>query len=151
MAEVAIVIGSRSDINHAERCQALLTKLGVESTVHVASAHRTPERLDTLIRDSGATVFIAMAGMSAALPGAVAARTVKPVIGVPLSGGLGLDSLLAVVQMPKGVPVAAVALDGAENAALLAVEILALTRKDLLDNLVAYRATWKEEGGLHPK
>jgi 5-(carboxyamino)imidazole ribonucleotide mutase len=151
MAEVAIVVGSRSDINHAERCQALLTRLGVDSTVHVASAHRTPDRLDTLIRDCGASVFIAMAGMSAALPGAVAARTVKPVIGVPLSGGLGLDSLLAVVQMPRGVPVAAVALDGAENAALLAVEILAVTRKDLLDNLLAYRATWKEEAGSHTK
>jgi 5-(carboxyamino)imidazole ribonucleotide mutase len=90
-------------------------------------------------------VFIAMAGLSAALPGAIAARTLRPVIGVPLHRGLGLDSLLSVVQMPPGVPVAAVGLDAAENAALLAVEILALHHPELLDGLTRYRAKWREE------
>jgi 5-(carboxyamino)imidazole ribonucleotide mutase len=111
----------------------------------VASAHRTPEKVDQLVRDPDTEVFIAMAGLSAALPGAIAARTLRPVIGVPLHRGLGLDSLLSVVQMPPGVPVAAVGLDAAENAALLAVEILALHHPELLDGLTRYRAKWREE------
>jgi 5-(carboxyamino)imidazole ribonucleotide mutase len=91
-----------------------------------------------------------MAGLSAALPGAVAARTVRPVIGVPIHKGLGLDSLLSVVQMPPGVPVAAVGLDAADNAALLAVEILALKYPELAEGLASYRAKWREEGTPTP-
>ena len=143
--QVAILVGSKSDLEVAEKARARLETFGVSARVHVASAHRTPERVDALAADSATEVFIALAGLSAALPGAVAARTLKPVIGVPLHRGLGLDSLLSVVQMPPGIPVAAVALDGAENAALLAVEILALAHPELVPKLQAYRAKWREE------
>jgi 5-(carboxyamino)imidazole ribonucleotide mutase len=129
----------------AEKVRVRLTEFQVPCEVHVASAHRTPEKVDQLVRDPDTEVFIAMAGLSAALPGAIAARTLRPVIGVPLHRGLGLDSLLSVVQMPPGVPVAAVGLDAAENAALLAVEILALHHPELLDGLNRYRAKWREE------
>jgi 5-(carboxyamino)imidazole ribonucleotide mutase len=144
--KVTIVVGSRSDLEHAEKVHARLESLGVPSDVHVASAHRTPERVDRLAADPEVDVFIAMAGLSAALPGTIAARTLKPVIGVPLHRGLGLDSLLSVVQMPPGVPVAAVGLDASENAALLATAILALKYPELEKSLRAYRAKWREEG-----
>ncbi|MCI4357834.1 MAG: 5-(carboxyamino)imidazole ribonucleotide mutase [Thermoplasmata archaeon] len=143
--KVTIVVGSRSDLEHAEKVRARLESFGVPADVHVASAHRTPERVDRLAADPEVDVFIAMAGLSAALPGTIAARTLKPVIGVPLHRGLGLDSLLSVVQMPPGVPVAAVGLDASENAALLAVSILALKYPSLEPSLVAYRAKWREE------
>ncbi|HZY92402.1 MAG TPA: 5-(carboxyamino)imidazole ribonucleotide mutase [Thermoplasmata archaeon] len=143
--KVAVLVGSKSDLEVAEKVRSRLTELGVPCEVHVASAHRTPERVDRLAADPDTDVFIAMAGLSAALPGTVAARTLKPVIGVPLHRGLGLDSLLSVVQMPPGVPVASVGLDAAENAALLATEILALKYPDLTRALTAYRARWKEE------
>jgi 5-(carboxyamino)imidazole ribonucleotide mutase len=144
--KVTIVVGSKSDLESAEKVRARLAEFHVPADVHVASAHRTPERVDRLAADPEVDVFIAMAGLSAALPGTVAARTLKPVIGVPLLGkGLGLDSLLSVVQMPPGVPVAAVGLDNAENAALLAVHILALKYPELADGLQRYRARWREE------
>jgi len=97
-----------------------------------------------LAKDPDTDVFIAMAGLSAALPGTIAARTLKPVIGVPIHRGIGLDSLLSVVQMPPGVPVAAVGLDASENAALLAAQILALSHPEVLQALVAYREKWHE-------
>lgn len=143
--KVTIVVGSRSDLEHAEKVRARLGSLGIPSDVHVASAHRTPERVDRLAADPEVDVFIAMAGLSAALPGTIAARTLRPVIGVPLHRGLGLDSLLSVVQMPPGVPVAAVGLDASENAALLAASILALKYPALETALAAYRAKWREE------
>lgn len=149
--KVAILVGSKSDLESAEKVRTRLTDLGVPSEVHVASAHRTPEKVDRLTEDPATDVFIAMAGLSAALPGAVAARTTKPVIGVPLHRGLGLDSLLSVVQMPPGVPVAAVGLDASENAALLAVEILALKYPTLQGALDRYRARWHEEPADAPK
>jgi 5-(carboxyamino)imidazole ribonucleotide mutase len=142
---VAILLGSKSDLPHAEKCRKLLADFGVDAHVHVASAHRTPDRVERLAADPATEVFVAMAGLSAALPGAVAARTLKPVIGVPINSGLGLDSLLSTVQMPKGIPVAGVALDGAENAALLAVEILALAHPELTAKLRAYREKWAQE------
>ncbi|HEV2428269.1 MAG TPA: 5-(carboxyamino)imidazole ribonucleotide mutase [Thermoplasmata archaeon] len=148
--KVTIVVGSRSDLETAEKVRSRLTALGVPCDVHVASAHRTPERVDRLAADPEVDVFIALAGLSAALPGAVAARTMKPVIGVPLHRGLGLDSLLSVVQMPPGVPVAAVGLDAAENAALLAVEILALKFPKLTEALEGYRARWRDDAGAAP-
>ena len=130
---VAIILGSDSDWPVMEGCYQRLRSLEVAVAVEVISAHRTPERLREYVRSAegrGVGVFIAGAGMAAALPGAVAAYTTLPVIGVPLdSGGLqGLDSLLSVVQMPPGVPVATVAIGraGAQNAALLAAQILAL-------------------------
>jgi 5-(carboxyamino)imidazole ribonucleotide mutase len=95
----------------------------------IISAHRDPDKLDTYIKKSTAKVFIAIAGLSAALPGVIASKTDKPVIGVPVSGTLnGLDALLAIVQMPKGVPVACVGVDNGENAAWLAIRILKLTK-----------------------
>ena len=143
--KVAVLVGSKSDLEIAEKVRARLSDLRVPCDVHVASAHRTPEKVDRLAADPEVDVFIAMAGLSAALPGAVAARTVKPVIGVPLHRGLGLDSLLSVVQMPPGIPVASVGLDASENAALLAVEILALKYPVLVEQLARYRAKWREE------
>ncbi len=151
MAEVAIVLGSKSDLAQAEKAHAALARLGITSTVQVASAHRNPERLDAIIRDSDARIFIAMAGMAAALPGVIASRTTRPVIGVPLSGGVAMDSLLSIVQMPRGVPVATVAVDGAENAALLAAEILALSNPKIETELARYRQAWKEEPAEAPK
>jgi 5-(carboxyamino)imidazole ribonucleotide mutase len=143
--KVAVLVGSKSDLEIAEKVRARLEEFHVPCEVHVASAHRNPEKVDRLVRDPATDVFVAMAGLSAALPGVVAARTLKPVIGVPLHRGLGLDSLLSVVQMPPGIPVAAVGLDAAENAALLATSILALQHPELVRALEAYRAKWREE------
>jgi 5-(carboxyamino)imidazole ribonucleotide mutase len=143
--KVTVLVGSKSDLEHAEKVRARLSDLGVPCEVHVASAHRNPEKVDRLVADPATDVFIAMAGLSAALPGTVAARTLKPVVGVPLHRGLGLDSLLSVVQMPPGVPVAAVGLDASENAALLAAEILALKYPEVTKALEQYRAKWREE------
>ncbi|MFQ6012716.1 MAG: 5-(carboxyamino)imidazole ribonucleotide mutase [Thermoplasmata archaeon] len=137
--DVLIVLGSKSDAHRGEEALAVLEEFGLEARLVVASAHRTPARLRKVVEDADARVYIAMAGMSAALPGSVAALTTRPVIGVPLSGTLSLDAVLAVTQMPPGIPVAAVALDGAVNAALLAVTILALSRPELQDRLEAYR------------
>ncbi len=137
--DVLVVLGSVSDREPGERALDLLRDFGLAAEMVIASAHRTPERLRQAITGSDAKVFIAMAGMSAALPGTIASLTLRPVIGVPLSGKLNLDSILSVSQMPPGVPVAAVSLDGAENAALLAVEILALSDPKLMRKLEAYR------------
>jgi 5-(carboxyamino)imidazole ribonucleotide mutase len=143
--KVTVLVGSKSDLEVAEKANARLTDLGIACEVHVASAHRNPDKVDRLVKDPETDCFIAMAGLSAALPGVVAARTLKPVIGVPLNRGLGLDSLLSVVQMPPGIPVASVGLDSAENAALLAAEILALKFPQVTKALEAYRAKWREE------
>jgi len=143
--KVTVLVGSKSDLEIAEKVRARLTAFHVPCEVHVASAHRTPEKVDRLVSDPATDVFVAMAGLSAALPGVVAARTLKPVIGVPLHRGLGLDSLLSVVQMPPGIPVASVGLDAAENAALLATAILALKYPELEEALKGYRAQWREE------
>jgi len=143
--KVTVLVGSKSDLEIAEKVRARLEEFRVPCEVHVASAHRNPEKVDRLVRDPETDVFIAMAGLSAALPGVVASRTLKPVIGVPLYRGLGLDSLLSVVQMPPGIPVASVGLDAAENAALLATQILALKHPELIARLEQYRAKWREE------
>ncbi len=140
-----MLVGSKSDLEIAEKVRSRLTAFHVPCDVQVASAHRTPEKVDRLVQDPETDVFVAMAGLSAALPGVVAARTLKPVIGVPLHRGLGLDSLLSVVQMPPGIPVASVGLDAAENAALLATAILALKYPELEEALRGYRAQWREE------
>jgi 5-(carboxyamino)imidazole ribonucleotide mutase len=148
--KVTVLVGSKSDLEIAEKVRSRLTEFEVPCEVHVASAHRTPEKVERLVQDPATDVFVAMAGLSAALPGVVAARTLKPVVGVPLHRGLGLDSLLSVVQMPPGIPVAAVGLDAAENAALLAVTILALAHPELLPRLERYRAKWREESPPRP-
>ena len=144
-ARVAIVVGSRSDVGVLERAAALLTELGVGNELRVISAHRAPRLLDEYIeqaQDRGIELFIAAAGLAAHLPGAIASRTPLPVIGVPMPGELagGLDALLAIVQMPRGVPVATVGVGNAENAALLAAQILALKDANVRDRIVAYRA-----------
>ncbi|MCX9009564.1 MAG: 5-(carboxyamino)imidazole ribonucleotide mutase [Candidatus Methanoperedens sp.] len=127
MVTVAILIGSESDRHIAERTAKVLDEAGVDHEVRVLSAHRNPVELEDYISKSDAKVFIAIAGLSAALPGVVASRTKKPVIGVPVSSKLGgLDALLSIAQMPKGVPVACVGIDNAENAAHLALRILGI-------------------------
>jgi 5-(carboxyamino)imidazole ribonucleotide mutase len=127
MVTVAILIGSESDRSVAERAAKVLDEKGVDYEIRVLSAHRNPVELDNYISKSDAEVFIAIAGLSAALPGVVASRTGKPVIGVPVSAKLGgMDALLSIVQMPKGVPVACVGIDNGENAAYLALRILGM-------------------------
>ncbi len=145
MVDVQIVLGSESDMEHARKCAEQLAGFGIMSITTVASAHRNPAKLESLIKGSNAKVFIAMAGLSAALPGTIAARTNKPVIGVPLNVKLeGLDSLLSSMQMPTGVPVATVAIDGAKNAAILAAEIIALGDAKVAKKLADYRAGLKK-------
>ncbi len=140
MTKVSVIIGSKSDTELAGKAVKMLGEFEVPHTLNVISAHRNPEKLASHIKNSDADVYICVAGLAAALPGAVAAQTVKPVIGVPRDVKLGgLDSLLSMVQMPKGVPVATVAIDGASNAALLAVEILALSDEALSNRLREYR------------
>jgi 5-(carboxyamino)imidazole ribonucleotide mutase len=125
MVDVAVILGSASDRPIADRAIEVLSKNGVAYDLQVLSAHRNPDELDAYVKKSDAKVFIAIAGLAAALPGVVAARTKKPVIGVPVAAKLGgLDALLSIVQMPKGVPVACVGIDNGENAAHLAIRIL---------------------------
>jgi len=134
MVTIAILIGSESDRQIAQKAEKVLDKAGVDYDIQVLSAHRNPVELEEYIRESDAQVFIAIAGLSAALPGVVASRTKKPVIGVPVSSKLGgLDALLSIAQMPKGVPVACVGIDNAENAAYLALRILGACRSSSLN------------------
>ncbi|MEK6374465.1 MAG: 5-(carboxyamino)imidazole ribonucleotide mutase [Acidobacteriota bacterium] len=138
-------MGSDSDAEVMSQACAALDEVGVPYEMKVASAHRSPERTRQVIADAerdGAAVFIAGAGMAAHLPGVVASLTTKPVIGVPLGGGAlqGLDALLAVVQMPPGIPVATVAIGGARNAGVLAAQIIALGDAALAERLRAQRA-----------
>ena len=129
MVEVAILSGSASDAAIVEKAAAVLEEHGISYEVRVISAHRDPDVLDEYVKKSDCRVFIAIAGLSAALPGVVSSKTERPVIGVPVSGKLmGLDALLSIVQMPKGVPVACVGIDSGENAALLACRILETRR-----------------------
>ena len=143
MASVVLLLGSASDKPIAAKAEQVLAQLGISYATHVASAHRTPRRVVELVEGSDASVFIAVAGLSAALPGVVAAHTRKPVIGVPCTSDSSpgnLDSLLSVVQMPPGVPVAAVGLGRGENAALLAARILALGDDAIAAALEDYHA-----------
>ncbi len=142
--DVLIVLGSKSDAEVGKQASSFLDQFGVGYEMVVASAHRTPDLLRDLIRNTTAKVFIAIAGMSAALPGTIAAHTTKPVIGVPVSGKLNLDAVLSVSQMPPGVPVAAVGLDRGENAAILAVEILAVRDERLVEKLKEHREALKK-------
>ena len=143
LVKVAVIIGSKSDLEKGEEALKILREFGIESELKVFSAHRTPKELDEYLSSSKAEVYIAIAGLSAALPGYIASRTLKPVIGVPKEVKIGgLDSLLSIVQMPPGVPVACVGIDNAKNAALLAVEILALVDKGLEEKLVKFREGW---------
>ena len=140
MVQVSVIIGSKSDQALGDKAVAMLDDFGVSYELKVISAHRNPDRLASYVKNCDAQVFITIAGLAAALPGAVAALTIKPVIGVPKEVRLGgMDSLLSIVQMPTGVPVATVGIDGANNASLLAVEILALGDEELKEKLTEYR------------
>ncbi len=140
MSKVAIIVGSDSDKELSDAAAGILKEFGADYEQKILSAHRSPKALAEYVEKSDANVFICIAGLAAALPGAVAALTIKPVIGVPKEVKLGgIDSLLSMVQMPTGVPVATVGIDGAKNAALLAVEIFALSDKKLGDRLTEYR------------
>jgi phosphoribosylaminoimidazole carboxylase PurE protein len=141
---VGIVVGSRSDIAAAEKTAAVLDELGVPNETRVISAHRAPDLLARWIASAderGIGVVIAIAGLAAHLPGVVASQTTLPVVGVPMPGGVsdGLDALLAIVQMPKGVPVATVGVGNGENAGLLAAAILAVGDPALRDRIAARR------------
>jgi 5-(carboxyamino)imidazole ribonucleotide mutase len=142
---VCIIMGSASDLAVAEKATGILKELSVPFEVHVCSAHRTPDDLRALVEGNGARVFVAIAGLSAALPGAVAAHTLRPVIGVPVSGKVSMDSILSVVQMPPGIPVGAVGLDRGENAALLAAQILALSDPAIEEALGKHRAAMADK------
>jgi 5-(carboxyamino)imidazole ribonucleotide mutase len=127
--KVLIVCGSESDIHIAEKAEQILKEYNILYDLEVASAHRNPEKVKALV-NTGYDIYIAIAGLSAALPGVIASLTDKPVIGVPVSAKLGgLDALLSIVQMPKGVPVACVGIDNAQNAAHLAVRIIKMHEK----------------------
>ena len=144
MKKIAILMGSDSDLPIVEKGINVLKEYGVPFEVHVYSAHRTPQEAADFVSgayDAGFGVIIAAAGMAAHLAGAVAANTVLPVIGIPISckNTGGMDALLATVQMPSGIPVATVAIDGAANAALLAIEILALSEPNLREKLLSAR------------
>lgn len=132
--DVVILLGSKTDLPISQKCTAILQEFGVEHQVRVASAHRSPAFVEEIVEGAladGVSVFIAMAGLAAALPGAVAAMTTKPVIGVPCGGKVPLDSLLSIAQLPPGVPAATVGVDRGENAGYLAVQILALSNERL--------------------
>lgn len=153
MIRVGILIGSPNDRPIADKISQALGGLGIGSEVKVLSAHRTPDRVVTYIRKSeaaGVQVFVACAGMAAHLAGVVAAHTLRPVIGVPVASGplAGVDALLATVQMPPGIPVATVAIDGGRNAAVLAARILALqdpaVRQALADALAEDQARYDQ-------
>ena len=136
MKKVAIIMGSDSDLKVVEKAGKTLESFGVEYEMYIYSAHRTPEMVREFVscaRENGYGVIIAAAGMAAHLAGAVAANTTIPVIGLPISSQNfdGLDALLSTVQMPSGVPVATVAIDGAQNSALLALQILAIEDEEL--------------------
>ena len=150
MKKVAVIMGSDSDLPVLESCFQTLRKLNIPYEAHVYSAHRTPDAAGAFAasaREKGFGVIIAAAGKAAHLGGVIAAYTTLPVIGVPIKTSMmgGLDSLLSMVQMPKGIPVACVAVDGADNAAILAVQMLAIEDAALSDQLTKFKADMADE------
>ena len=142
--KIQVIMGSKSDMPVAEKAKKIFDEFKVNYEITVASAHRTPDVLKDIVEKSDADVFIGIAGLAAALPGSIAAHTIKPVIGVPVSGKVNLDAILSIIQMPPGIPVAAVGLDRGDNAALLAIEILSLQDKKLMEKLDKYREKMRE-------
>jgi len=143
--KVHIVMGSKSDMPVADKAKKILEEFDTDYNINIASAHRMPDVLKEIVEKSDADVFIGIAGLAAALPGSIASHTTKPVIGVPVSGKVNLDAILSIIQMPPGIPVAAVGLDRGDNAALLAIEILALQNKKLSEQLEKYREKMREK------
>ena len=147
--KVAVIMGSTSDLSKVESAIGILKDYGVEVSVRCLSAHRAHEGLSSFIKEpetDGTEVIIAAAGMAAALPGVIASQTILPVIGVPISGSNleGMDALLSIVQMPSGIPVATVAINGSKNAAYLALQIMAISHQEIKDKLLAYRKEMEE-------
>lgn len=141
MTDVRIIMGSASDVEIAKKVTSILKDFDIDYQVSVISAHRALNVLEETIKKDDCDVYIGIAGMAAHLAGVMAGMTIKPVIGVPVGGSntAGLDALLSMVQMPKGVPVATVAINGGDNAALLAIQILALSDKSLSQKLKDYK------------
>ncbi len=141
--DVQIILGSISDKEIAKKAVDILKEFGVEYNVTVASAHRSPERVEQIIKEAhekGVKAFIGIAGLAAHLPGVIASKTVKPVIGVPVDSALGgMDALLSIAQMPPGIPVACVGVGRGDNAALLACEIMGVYDEKLREKLLRYR------------
>lgn len=146
---VSIIMGSTSDLPVMEKAAKFLDDMDVPFEMNALSAHRTPAEVDSFAHNAkarGIRVIIAGAGMAAALPGVIAASTTVPVIGVPIKGMLdGLDAMLSIIQMPPGIPVATVGVNGAQNAAILAVEMLALADEALAKRLEQYKDSLKEK------
>ena len=144
---VSIIMGSTSDLPVMEKAAQLLDSMNIPFEMNALSAHRTPAEVESFAaKDRGVRVIIAAAGMAAALPGVIAANTTLPVIGVPIKGMLdGLDALLSIVQMPPGIPVATVGVNGAMNAAILAVQMLALSDTGVAAQLAAHKESLKEK------
>lgn len=148
--KVAIIMGSTSDLSKVEPAITILKDYGVEVNVRCLSAHRAHLGLSQFIKETetdGTEVIITAAGMAAALPGVVASQTILPVIGVPLSGSVldGMDALMSIVQMPSGIPVATVAINGSKNAAYLALQIMAIKHEKLSSQLKAYRHEMEQQ------
>ena len=149
MKKVGIIMGSDSDLPVVEKAINTLNDFGVPFEVHVFSAHRTPEEAKTFsanARENGFGAIIAAAGMAAHLAGAIAANTTLPVIGIPVKGSAldGIDALLSTVQMPSGIPVATVAINGAKNAAILATQIIGVSNEDIRNKLADFKAGLKD-------
>ncbi|WP_292466490.1 5-(carboxyamino)imidazole ribonucleotide mutase [Methanolobus sp.] len=149
MTDVIVILGSKSDRDVAKKTIDIFNQFDVEYEITVASAHRTPSRVIEIIQEAhknDVKVFIAVAGLAAHLPGVVAAHTIKPVIGVPVNAELdGNDSLLSIVQMPPGIPVACVGIGRGDNAGILAVQIMATNNKELETKLTDYRRELAEK------
>jgi 5-(carboxyamino)imidazole ribonucleotide mutase len=145
MEKVLIISGSKSDEEIAKQVMAALDAFGVPHRYEVASAHRNPEKVERLVRESTASVFVCIAGLSAALPGVVASKTTKPVIGVPVNAAMnGLDALLSIAQMPPNVPVACVGVGMGKNAGILAVEMLAIADQTLATKMAEFKEKLKQ-------
>ena len=146
---VSIIMGSTSDLPVMEKACKFLDEMQIPFEVNALSAHRTPDAVEQFARgakERGIKVIIAAAGMAAALPGVIAASTTLPVIGVPIKGMLdGLDAMLSIIQMPPGIPVATVGVNGAQNAAILAVEMIAIADNETAEKLATYKASLKEK------
>ncbi len=143
--KIQIILGSTSDMPVADKAKKILNQFTVDYDIKVASAHRTPDIVEDIVTNNDAHVFIGVAGLAAALPGAMASHTIKPVIGVPVSGKVNFDSILSIIQMPPGIPTAAVGLDRGDNAALLALEILGLNDETIAKELKQYRQKMREK------
>ncbi|AEK19176.1 5-(carboxyamino)imidazole ribonucleotide mutase [Methanococcus maripaludis] len=143
---ITIIMGSKSDVKIAEKAVSILKEFKIDYEVRVASAHRTPELVEEIVKNSKSKVFIAIAGLAAHLPGVVAAMTTKPVIAVPVESKLdGLDALLSAVQMPPGIPAACVGIDRGENAAILAAEMLSISDERIEKKLAEFRENQKKK------